>query len=73
MKSDSNKYENYVNAMKQKSQEWPGKLEKMKSECELKEEEIKALQSNISELHKILRKREFQLSSSNYKTKKEKS
>ncbi|CAI6434101.1 CBM_HP2_G0020930.mRNA.1.CDS.1 [Saccharomyces cerevisiae] len=57
LKSDSNKYENYVNAMKQKSQEWPGKLEKMKSECELKEEEIKALQSNISELHKILRKK----------------
>lgn len=28
LKSDSNKYESYVNAMKQKSQEWPSKLER---------------------------------------------
>ncbi|CAI4064357.1 hypothetical protein SKDZ_09G0270 [Saccharomyces kudriavzevii ZP591] len=57
LKSDSNKYENYVNAMKQKSQEWPSKLEKMKSECSVKEEDIKALQTNIDELHKILGKK----------------
>lgn len=57
LRSDSNKYENYVNAMKQKSQEWPSKLEKMKSECDVKKEEINALENNIDELHKILRKK----------------
>ncbi|KOG98761.1 kinetochore-associated Ndc80 complex subunit NDC80 [Saccharomyces eubayanus] len=57
LKSDSNKYESYVNAMKQKSQEWPSKLEKMKSECSVKKEEIKALETNIDELHKILKRK----------------
>ncbi|CEP63874.1 kinetochore-associated Ndc80 complex subunit NDC80 LALA0_S09e04434g [Lachancea lanzarotensis] len=61
LQSDLTKFQNYVNAMQHKSQEWPRKLEKMETEKHLKAEEVKKTEKDITELRELIKGKSMEI------------
>lgn len=61
LKSDLNKFQNYVEVMDNKSKEWPQKLERMKSESTSKSNEIKDLETEINDIRTVLRNKRISI------------
>lgn len=57
LKSDLTKFQNYVNTMDHKSNEWPKKLEKMRFESSAKMKQISDLEEKVKELQESLKTR----------------
>ncbi|CCE64348.1 hypothetical protein TPHA_0H01420 [Tetrapisispora phaffii CBS 4417] len=55
LKSDLSKFQNYVDGMKNKSNEWSQKLEKMNNEKALREDDIRDISEEISSIKKFLK------------------
>ncbi|CCE90355.1 kinetochore-associated Ndc80 complex subunit NDC80 TDEL_0B02260 [Torulaspora delbrueckii] len=55
LKSDLTKFQNYVNTMDHKSNEWPKKLEKMRFESSAKMQQISDLEKKVKELQESLK------------------
>ncbi|CCD25352.1 kinetochore-associated Ndc80 complex subunit NDC80 NDAI_0F00330 [Naumovozyma dairenensis CBS 421] len=58
---DLTKFQNYINTMEFKSHEWPKKLERMNDERERKQQEIKSIELEISNLEKKLNDKNFSI------------
>ena len=61
LNSDLTKFQNYVNAMQHKSQEWPRKLAKMEAEKESKLEQLKDTEREISEIRDLIKDKDIDM------------
>ncbi|CAR23103.1 kinetochore-associated Ndc80 complex subunit NDC80 [Lachancea thermotolerans CBS 6340] len=61
LRSDLTKFQNYVNAMQHKSQEWPKKLEKMETERENKMSQLKATENQITEFRDLIKGKNIEI------------
>ncbi|SCU93450.1 LAME_0F03840g1_1 [Lachancea meyersii CBS 8951] len=61
LQSDLTKFQNYVSAMQHKSQEWPRKLEKMEMEKQLKAEQLKQTENDISGLRDLIKGKSMEI------------
>ncbi|SCU84351.1 LADA_0D01222g1_1 [Lachancea dasiensis] len=61
LQSDLTKFQNYVSAMQHKSQEWPRKLEKMETERESKDRQLKQTEIEINELRNLIKSKDMEI------------
>ncbi|SCU89554.1 LAFA_0E19020g1_1 [Lachancea sp. 'fantastica'] len=61
LQSDLTKFQNYVNAMQHKSQEWPRKLEKMEAAKHSKAEELKKTERDIAHLRELIKGKSMEI------------